>query len=552
MNGNDAQRKILIIGLDGGTWSVLDRFIAVGAMPRLKGLLRTGHRTTLLSTVPPITPVAWSSFATGMGPGRHGVFGFLAPQRDPGSYSPPPVRRDAVRAPSLWRLLSDAGLSTTVLSVPLTYPPEPVNGSMVTGMFTPESATDSTHPPSLRDELSSRGLMPKFQLDFTRRRVAGRAEERLERALASDASSYFADLEDMTERLAGASLHLMEKPWDLFVTVFVGTDRLQHVLWDDAVSSDSSTTLGRRIADFYSSIDAAVGRLVDAAGPGAVVVLMSDHGFGRCAGHYSMGRWLIDEGYARHLPRRTYGALRAVLDATRLKTLAARTMVRGRVERAVRASFIPLDWSRTRAYFQPGTYGIRVNLKGREREGIVEPGEEYETLRKEIRERVLEIEEPAGGGLIVSRAWFSDEIYDWPHTAWAPDIVLEPNPELGYHLVSGDLTSERRVTIAPKTRGSHRREGILLVAGPGVRASNSTSPAGIADIAPTVLWLLGQPVPKDMDGRVLSDAFDGAPAARSAGSGDPTAPESGDPPREGSFEDDEEIKERLRGLGYVD
>ena len=552
MNDGNSCRKVLVIGLDGGTWSVLDRFTGLGAMPRLEGLLNKGYRTTLLSTVPPITPVAWSSFATGMGPGRHGVFGFLAPQREPGSYSPPPVRRDAVQAPSLWRRLSDAGLSTTVLSVPLTYPAEPVNGYMVTGMFTPESATDSTRPPSLRDELSSLGFMPKFQLDFTRRRVAGRAEERLERALASDASSYFADLEDMTERLARASLHLMQQPWDLFVTVFVGTDRLQHVLWDDVVSSDSSATLGRRIADFYSSIDAAVGRLVDAAGPGAVVILMSDHGFGRCAGHYSMGRWLIDEGYARHLPRRTYGALRTALDATGLKTLAARAIGKGRVERAVRASFIPLDWSRTVAYFQPGTYGIRINLKGREREGIVEPGEAYETLRKEIRERVLKIEDPAGGGLIVSRAWFSDEIYDGPHTAWAPDILLEPNPEFGYHLVLGDLTSERRVTVDPRTRGSHRREGIFLVAGPGVRASDSTSPAGIADIAPTVLWLLGEAVPKDMDGRVLSDAFDGAPAPRSAGSGDLTAPEGDGPPPDGSFEDDEEIRERLRGLGYVD
>ncbi len=552
MSDGSTCRKILIIGLDGGTWSVLDRFVGLGAMPRLEGLLNEGYRATLLSTIPPITPVAWSSFATGMGPGRHGVFGFLAPQREPGSYSPPPVRRDAVRAPSLWRLLSDLGLSTTVLSVPLTYPPEPVNGFMVTGMFTPESATNSTHPPSLRDELSSLGVMPKFQLDFTRRREAGKAGEHLERALASDASSYFADLEDMTERLVGASLRLMEKPWDLFVTVFVGTDRLQHVLWDDVVSSDSGATLGRRIADFYSSIDAAVGRLVDAAGPGAVVILMSDHGFGRCAGHYSMGRWLIDEGYARHLPRRAYGALRAALDATGLKTLAARTMGKGRVERAVRASFIPLDWSRTLAYFQPGTYGIRVNLKGREREGIVEPGEEYETLRNEIRERVLKIEDPVGGGLIVSRAWFSDEIYDGPHTAWAPDIVLEPNPELGYHLVLGDLASARRVTIAPKTRGSHRREGIFLVAGPGVRAGDAASPAGIADVAPSVLWLLGQSVPKDMDGRVLLDAFDGAPAPRGAGSGDPTGPESGDPPRGGSFEDDEEIRERLRGLGYVD
>lgn len=552
MNDGGSTGKVLIIGLDGGTWSVLDRFVKLGAMPRLETLLHTGRRGTLLSTIPPVTPVAWSSFATGMNPGRHGVFGFLAPQREPGSYSPPPVRRDAVRAPSLWRRLSDAGLSTTVLSVPLTYPPEPVNGFMVTGMFTPESAADSTHPPSLRDELSSMGVMPKFQLDFSRRREAGRAEERLRQALAADASSYFADLEDMTKRLAGASLHLMKKPWDLFVAVFVGTDRLQHVLWDDVAAPDDTGILGRRIVDFYSLVDEAIGKLVDAAGPGAAVILMSDHGFGRCAGHYCMGRWLIDEGFASPRPRRTYGAFRTVLDKLGLKTVAARTMGKGLVERAVRASFIPLDWSRSVAYFQPGTYGVRINLRGREREGIVEPGDEYEALRLEVRDRALRIEDPAGRGRVVSQAWLREEVYDGPHTEWAPDVLLEPNPELGYHLVLGDPASECHVTAAPKTKGSHRREGIFLAAGPGVRPGDLASPAGIADVAPTVLWLLGQTIPEDMDGRALREVFDITPSPRTACPADPTAIQSGGHRPDDSLEDDEEIRERLRGLGYVD
>lgn len=553
MSGAGAIRRVLIIGLDGGTWSVLDRFVDAGAMPRLGSMLRSGHRASLLSTIPPTTPVAWASFSTGMDPGRHGVFGFLAPQRDPGSYSPPPVRRDAVQAPSLWRRLSDAGLSSVVLSVPLTYPPEPLNGAMVTGMFTPTSAPDSTCPAELRAELSSLGIMPKFQLDFARRRASGRGEDHLARALADNAEIYLEDISDLTNRQLTASLHLIRRPWDLFVTVFIATDRLQHVLWDEVEASPGDGLLGRRIADFYSSIDKAIGELVDAAGPEAAVIVMSDHGFGRCAGNYSVGRWLVDEGYARHSPSRAYGALRHALDALGLKRAASRAMGSGRIEGAVRRSFIPLDWSRTVAYFQPGTYGIRVNLKGREPRGIVAPGDDYDRLRREIRDCALEMTDAATGERVLSAARLREEVYDGPHLGWAPDVLLEPAPGPGYHLVLGDLSSPRRVAASPKTRGSHRREGILLVSGTGVQPGRSSSPAAISDIAPTVLWLLGQRGADEMDGDVLRYCFDRdfeptGPRATSAG----LTSRDIDAPRNTDSTEDDEISDRLRGLGYVD
>lgn len=549
---NGPGSRVLIIGLDGGTWSVLDRFMGLGKMPFLAEFSRRGHRADLLSTDPAITPVAWSSFATGMNPGKHGVFGFLSPQSEPGSYFPPPVRRDGVRAPSLWRRVSEAGLRAVVLSVPLTYPPEAVNGFVVSGMFTPEEAADSTHPRSLASELAAIDAMPKFRLDFSLKAGKGRREEELARALEADACNYFADLDDMTGRLGKAALHLGRQPWDLMVVVFMGTDRLQHVLWNEVVGCSPDSALGKRICDFYGRVDEAIAELVTAAGDDTVTIVMSDHGFGPCHGSFGMTRWLIDQGYASHRPRRLYGTARAALDATGMKGLAARMMSKRRgVARAVRRSFIPLDWSRTRAFFQSGTYGIRLNVRGRENEGIVAPDREYESLRQELIERVQEIRDPSTGARVIAAARPSEEVYAGPEVRWAPDIILHPDPRLGHHLVPGNPIDTELIRPDPKTRGSHRREGVLAVGGRGVRRDADRRPRSIEDVAPTALWLLGLPVPSDLDGEGLRDLFEGTPRPRGIPGGATPRPRA-DGAGEYTEEEQAEIVERLRNLGYVD
>jgi predicted AlkP superfamily phosphohydrolase/phosphomutase len=542
-------RRVLVLGLDGGSWQVLDRFMEAGRMPNLARLARSGYRGVLESTVPPITPVAWASFATGMNPGRHGVFSFLASQLEPGGYVPPPTRRDVLQAPTLWRRLSDAGLRTTVLSVPLTYPPEPVNGFLVSGMFTPGLESRCTYPAGLKKELVALDSMPKFQLDFTGERLKGRAEERLGEALANGALKYFADVTDVTERLRRASLHLMEKPWDLFVAVFIGPDRIQHVLWDEVVAAPAESEIGRRIFDYYGRLDEVIGELVAAAGDDAVTIMMSDHGFGPCAGQYSLGRWLVDEGFAASGRSHVYRAARWFLDRTGLKAAAGRAIKGKNLDRIARNNSAHTSWKRTRAYFPSGTYGLRVNLRGREREGIVKPGAEFEELRRELRDRVLEIEDPATGKPVISAAWLTEEVYEGPHSGWAPDVLLGPNPELGYHLVHGNVQNAERVREDRKTKGSHRPDGILLVSGHGVVACADAPRAGIADLAPTVLWLLGLEVPDEMDGRAIAGAFTGTPASRDLAT---RAAETDDAPRERSEDEEELVRAHLRDLGYLD
>lgn len=547
------ERRVLVIGLDGGSWPVLDRFMRSGHMPTLERLVASGRRATLTSTIPPLTPVAWASFATGTNPGRHGVFGFLSPRDDPGSYSPPPVTSAAVRRPTLWRLVSEAGMKTAVLSVPLTYPPQPVNGRLVTGMFTPGPGARCTHPPSLKDDLIAHDCMPKFQLDFTLRRERGRGDAVLKRSLSGGAESYFSDLEDLTERLLRAARYLIDGPWDLFVTVLIGTDRLQHVLWDEIEAFDSNpdSPLSRRIAHFYSSVDDAISELVAAAGPGANVIVMSDHGFGPCAGRFALGRWLVEAGYAVHRPRRAYRAARGALDALGVKHVARRLVGRGAASRIVRGEFVPLDWSGSRAYFVPGSHGVRVNLRGREKHGVVEPGREFESLRAELRDRILKITDASSGCPVAANAWLAEEIYEGPETVWAPDVTVDPNPDLGYTLATGDLGAGDLVVASPKSRGSHRSDGILLLHGPGVKRAPEGAATHITDVAPTALRLLGLEPPSWMDGRPMTDAFEALPAARPIRVSDDTA-EGGVPPESRREAEEDEIRRQLRNLGYVD
>ena len=570
--------KVLVIGLDGGTWSVLDRFMSLGCMPTLKSLCESGYRADLMSTDPPLTPVAWSSFATGMNPGKHGVFGFLDQRAEPGSYMPPPVSSRSLRAPTLWRRVSDAGLRATVLSVPLTYPPEPINGFMVTGMFTPESAGNSTHPQSLAQELRRSGIMPKFSLDFTRRLDRGFRDAVVADALSGGAAGYFSDLNDVTERLRAASLCLMERPWDLFVSVFISTDRLQHVMWDGVESAEPNSERGSDIAGVYSRLDSAIADMVNAAGDDTTTLIVSDHGFGPCAGNFHMARWLVEAGYSAHGPRRAYGAAKNALGALGIKHVAGR-VVRGLgVGRAVRKNFIPLDWSRTRAYFQPGTYGVRVNLRGREPEGVVEPGAEFEALRKELTERMTGMRDPSSGRRVVDIALRAEDLYDGEQLRFAPDIVLRPDPEHGYHLVPGDPGADSLTSLDPKTRGSHRPTGIFLARGPGVERGNAGR-VDMTDVAPTIMRLLGLAGHDDLDGRVVkgivADTLGGSGGAeaaaqfagRDAAASDKAISETSEAdtstaseaepavPDEGSDYSEaerDEIRRRLRNLGYVD
>jgi predicted AlkP superfamily phosphohydrolase/phosphomutase len=385
MAGRHATR-LLILGLDGLAWPLMEPLLAAGVMPNLARLRHEGAWGPLASVVPTQSATAWASFITGQNPARHGVVDFMARQPD-GSYrhaKPHP-------AATLWRHLGQAGVRVGVLNFPVTYPPDPVHGFLVSGMLALRGRT-FTYPAALGDELLA--LFPEYRIDLEWQLHAGR-----ERVLLQD-------LTEMTRQRVKAACYLFDRYQpECMAVAFVGTDRLQHALWRHIdpthphYNPSQAAALQDAIHGFYATLDGAIGRLVEAAGEETVVLAVSDHGFQAAAWQFQVDDWLEQQGWLV----RQAGRSHLERWVRRLDTPWVRHLRRRLVKDISRhfATFAPggtIDWSQTAAS-NPwvAQQAVRLNVRGREPLGIVSPGADYERLRDEIAQALMAATEPQTG-----------------------------------------------------------------------------------------------------------------------------------------------------------
>jgi len=546
-------RRTVVLGLDGATWTVLDGLLARGRMPNLASLIARGTRATLLSTTHPVSPLAWSSIATGKNAGKHGVFDFG--RRTPGTYRIEAVSSRIQRGPTLWDLASAAGLRCGVFNVPVTYPPRPVNGFLVTSIFTPSNQVCFTHPADLSAELNR--LTDGYE--FATREVFNPGHERT-----------YVDsiLRTLRKREKALDFLLDRHPIDCGMLVYVESDHVQHKLFPpDGFAGGDPPWPWSGVTEVYERLDAAVGRLLDRFGPETNILLISDHGAGPLRGVMYINRWLMDRGHLRL--RRSLGYP--------LKWLLARTdlLVRGyRVAQklglgwlgrlapnslrdAVATSFVSfddVDWGRTRAY-SFGEFGqIYLNLKGREPQGIVAPGAEARQTLADIARELGDVIDPATGRPAVTRLWRREEVFHGPEAQHGPDLLFAIDDYARDASVQFGI-GRRAVLGQPEFMdcGCHRPEGVLIAAGPDIRPGRA-DPASVLDVTPTALHLLDLPVPEDMDGRVLREILAGDGAARAVGrTAAPAAAPAPEPSAPAlSEEEQREVEKRLHDLGYLD
>ncbi len=573
----DATQRVMIIGLDGATLDLIRPWAEAGILPTFQKLLRGGTWGTLRSTLPPLTPAAWSSFITGMNPGNHGLFDFTFRKRD--SYDTAVVESSLRQAPSLWQLASRAGKRVIVYNVPVTYPPERVNGVMVSGLLTPDGAKDATYPPELQQELERAvpGLVFSSHELFTPGREAEFVHEQLE----------------THEKNYQAVRYLMARePWELLVMVFQHTDTMGHFMWKHMEDKGAGLPESVRAlaADAmqacYRDMDAKVGKLIEAAGEGTQVIIMSDHGHGSLKYYFAVNNWLLDKGYIQ-LKRDALTQIKYHLFRLGLTPdLAYRIVLRLGIKPKIGASDLPakkparawlrqlflswsdIDWSRTRAY-SLGSYGpIFVNVKGREAEGIVAPGAEYEAVLDSLIKDLSQVKEPDTGATLFNEFHRGHQIYWGPYSDRGPDLLFFPGnwiynaagrrefEENRFLMPVGDNTGRSHSLIQTRVpySGTHRMEGIVMMRGAGIREGFEIKGATVTDIAPTVLALLGIGVPEAMDGRVLEEAMTPELRERLAVSyagEEMSAPELM-PVADMSPEDEGILVARLRNLGYVD
>jgi predicted AlkP superfamily phosphohydrolase/phosphomutase len=558
-------KKVLFIGLDGATFDVLNPLIDRGLMPRLKQFIDQGVHGTLETTIPPITPTAWVSWMTGKNPGKHGVFEFLLRRKGSGELPDMPVSSRSRDGLPFWDVLGQMGKRAIVTNVPCTYPPGLVNGVMVSDFLTPRGRHDFTSPESLIDEIEDK--FGPYELYITEVYTKGNVDKILDQL--------FTELEYKTK----VNRYLMEQyGWDVFATHYWGTDRFQHELWHlldethpfyDRKEHDAHIS---RAHEYWHAVDSTLGELFDSVDEDATVYMGSDHGFGPIKKFLCFNVWLIEEGllvlkrdamtlFKRSLfklgltPDLAYrSAMKMGLAHLRLSVGVTNRSSLMKLANAMMLSLGDVDWSRTVA-FSKGNYGqIFINLRGRDTNGIVEPGTEYDSLMRRIIEKLRGLVDPETRQALIGEIWRREDLYTGPHSEQSPDIQFLPSDMANKPLGTLDLTSNKFITPVYGNSGDHRMHGIMLGRGPELRNGARVEGARIIDYAPTILHSFGVEVPSDMDGRVLEEIFTAEYLAENPVRVlDTAGPDYSalDKAPEMTDEESEEIRARLRGLGYL-
>ncbi len=547
-----ALRPLLILGLDGATLDVIRPLAAAGRLPNLEAWLKAGEARPLASTVPPMSFPAWSSFATGLGPGEHGLFDFT--QKVPGAYRLRFVNASDRSGRSLLARVSAAGGTVLALGMPATWPPERVNGLLVPGFDAPISvgsdASASSDPTLYREIAAQAG--PWMTPDLAESAGADAWHEAAAALLPARVERKTRFALEAIRRLRAAS---GGRGPDLACIVFAESDTAAHHFWRDFDAAsprhDPRASAARRdaIPAVYQALDAACGALRAAFGEDALCVVMSDHGAGGASHRIvHLNRRLEECGLLRRSAPTRAAAVdawaRGARDAA-LRVLPPRLAqalfrrARGtaaRLESAAR--FGGFDWTRTQAFSEEANTqpGVWLNLAGREASGSIALADRERVLR-DVMDAVLDWKLPSGGP-VVARARPREEVYVGPFVEGAPDLVLELGLDAGYGLSlvptpwreaprESVRTLPQQAFAGARGRGMngvHRPDGVLLAVGQS--AGDLSDVMRLEHLAPACLRAMG------------------IPWADEAAS--PRAPAPYTP------EEEAEVAARLRGLGYLD
>ena len=545
--------RVLLIGLDGATWTLLDPMISSGDLPALASLISGGVKGTLESTIPPVTASAWSSLYTGRSPGRHGVFDF---RRRMGSESTKRnwVTPGSIGGPKIWEIAAAQGKSCGLVNLPMTFPPSDINGYTIAGMPVPPARDEIGFPKGLVDEVvrETGGYISDIDL------LRGTSPD------VTDPETCFRFVNEVGQALesrAKALNYLMDsRPTDLTACVFETPDRLCHLFYKVLMPEESDpplepweTELRDRMIDIFKRLDVLTGEIIGRMSSDDLVVVMSDHGFGPLDEILKLNRLLGDLGYLRFKPeviRRKLGRILPEPIKAPLRALFGGRKTDANGERRAFDPYSLIDWSGTEAYSGGSVeQGVFLNVAGREPHGIVEQGGDYHKIRDELIENLQSATHPVDGKPLFDWVEPRENIYAGEYLESAPDIMFSLRE---YRAVVGEDAELPLMGPWSQPRaGYHRRSGIIVVNGPMVREGERVQEARIQDIAPTILTCWGLDYDSGMDGRIVKNIFRpgfldaNPPAGRDFG-----GTESGEGARV-CGDDSAEMEDLLKGLGYL-
>ena len=463
--------KVVTIGLDGFNPDLVSQWR--DDLPILSEMMREGVYGNIGSTVPPITPQAWTCAMTGVNPGHYGFWDFH--YRNSYVYGEPELVDSEVvvgRANPLYKRLPEMGKKAAVINVPVTYPPQPIPGAyVVTSFLTPRLESGFTYPPELSEEVER--VVGRYIIDASTRQENFRQMDKdrvLERIYAMD-----------RQRFELVEYFVRNKGCDYVFAVIMGTDRMPHLFYRYFDKQHYRYTPDPKyenaLKDHYRFCDEHLGEVRDLLDDDTVLIVHSDHSVQRLDGRINLNEWLIQEGYMK---------------------------VRHRPKGLVPFREVVIDWPETKAWATGYTGQLYLNVKGREPMGMVEP-QDYDSLLDELGDKLKSI--PDRNGKKMKTEVFKRKDIHWgPYADFGPDLFIyfdecrwNISEMIGYDSIYSYDTS-----MGPDD-GGHGPEGFFVMAGPGIPKLGEINDFSLVDVAPTVLRIMGLEVPEDMEGRVLTE-----------------------------------------------
>ncbi len=458
-------QRVLVIGLDCASPELIfDQFKA--DLPTFAQLAASGTWGELASSIPCITVPAWASMTSSRDPGVLGVYGFR--NRKDYSYERlVTADSEAIRVKRVWDYLSEAGKQSVIVGVPQTYPVHPINGAMVSDFLTPGKEASFTYPAILKAEVLKQ--FPNYQFDVGNFR-------------SDDKARLLQDLLDLTAVQTGLVKHLIKtRPWDFFMFVNIGVDRLHHGFWHFHDPAHRLYTPGNpyenTIRDYYKMMDSFTAELLELAGDETTVLVVSDHGVSRMDGGICINEWLWQNGWLRFKTPPNGGGL------TRFEDM-------------------DVDWANTRAWASGGYYGrVFLNVQGREPNGTIPP-EQYEVMRDLLAAALKGIPDP-NGQPINTQVFKPQDVYTQVNNI-APDLMVYFG-DLHWRAV-GSLGHGKHWTLENDTGpdyANHAVQGMFILNEPGKKGAGRVDGHQLMDIAPTLLDRFGLAIPSEMQGKVI-------------------------------------------------
>lgn len=511
------QKKVLVIGLDGATFDLIEPLLAVGKLPNLAKMLSRGVHSKLYSTILPLSPTAWTSFSSGRNAGKHGIYDFS--KRNDDSYNSTPTTSLDNKAETLWDVIGTYNGRSIVVNVPLTYPPRPLRGVLISGFPTPTAKGDFTYPKELLPVLKER--FGNIHIHKPTVLYSKGKEEKITEAVQA-----------ATRQQTEITSYLMKSmDWNLTVSVYDATDVMGHYFWayldknHPKFDPKLEEPVRRMVEEIHVELDRAIGELCEVAGEDSLRFVISDHGFGPVYYGVYINNWLLEQGYM-HFKKsvrskgkywayrhglHTYNILRVAEKLSLVNSIESAYAKKSRLSSLLRQaslSFDDIDWSRTSVYSLGNLGQLFVNLQGREPQGSV-PVEQARPLIEELKEKLAKLEDPNTHRRMFDQIYSRWDVFSGGVGKSAPDIVFfDEEMKYSAHRMF-ELGSNKLVSLHPIYSGNHKMDGIMFVEGKEIRSDPGSKEMrpNLVDLAPTILHYLGSRIPGDMDGRILEEIF---------------------------------------------